>query len=351
MKASPVVVANSNDSIYDDYEDHQHVSGATVDHVNHHNHSAANGEESESRPAIAPDHDTLDATPLVSVAGCSPGVGCGHMTLAQARIIRGYSCVAFVTGLIGLIVGLAVGLQQRLVTPLPSVVAVFNLAVTIPPGPTTPILTALYMATPFNALRNNVATIAGVSPSSVFLVGVSDGTTGEVITTFARSDSPNTQAARRLGDQSIPSSSNSWGNRRNLASTISSLTLSMQVEGTVNTVAQASVGLVGSNTATLNAAFSTFLTALSKQLNESIDGFSMQNSISVLPMSPSATPPARAVIPTTSALATSPPTNSASASSLPTTTYYGNRAFITGNILLSRVEAPPASSPNSPNRV
>ncbi len=347
MKAP--VVATKNDKIYDDYEDHHHLSNDTDGHADHHHHSP-NGGEGESRPANAPEKDeTLDVSPLVSVAGCSPGVGCGHMTVAQARIIRGYSCVAFVTGLIGLIVGLAVGLQQRLETPLPSIVAVFNLAVTIPSGPTTPILTALYKAAPFNALRNNVATIVGVSPSAVFLVGVSDGLTGEVISTIARSEAPNTQAARRLGDQSIPS--NSWQNHRNLASTISSLTLSMQVEGTVNTVAQASVGLVGSNTATLNAAFSTFLVALSTQLNQTIGGFSMQNSISVLPMSPSATPPPRAVIPTSSAKASSPPTNSAAASSLPTPTYYGNRAFVTGDILLSRVEKPSASNPNAPSRV
>ena len=354
--------------------------------------------------------EELNTAGLVSVAGCAPGVACGHMTAAEARVIRGYSCVALVTGLIGLIVGLAVGLQQRAVTTLPSVVAIFNLGINIPTGPTAFVLAALISTAPFNALRSNVATIAGVSPSAVFLTAVSDGATGEVIRQYARNEAPNSNAARRLGDKSGAGGEVS----RELATTISILSLSIQVEGTVNNVAQASVGLTSTSPALLNAAFALFLAALSKETSLPLSGFSMETSVGVYVMSPSATPPAFiSVTPTGTSSTTNTNTGAASQSSVPTSTttssstssasatatstacstatatasvsasasvssstapsqspsvsssisstvsnspttsntFFGVQALTTGNILLSRIETPSATSPNALSRV
>ena len=390
--------ASAIDKIYDDpiYDD-VHQKSPPKDA-----HHGAGGEALEIR-----EPEELNTAGLVSVAGCAPGVACGHMTVAEARVIRGYSCVAFVTGLIGLIVGLAVGLQQRKVTTLPSVVAIFNLGLNIPTGPTAFVLAALISTAPFNALRSNVATIAGVSPSAVFLTAVSDGATGEVIRQYARNEAPNSNAARRLGDKSGEVS-------RELATSISLLSLSIQVEGTVNNVAQASVGLTSTSPSILNAAFKLFLDALSTEVGSSVSNFTIVTSVGVYVMSPSATPPAFVSITPTgtdstsntntgtatqSSTSTSTATSSSSAtasatassdassshsssltvtasvSASPSTaasqsvvasssssfslsesssaspSFFGIQEYITGNILLSRVETPNATSRNALSRV
>ena len=194
-----------------------------------------------------------------------------------------------------------------------AVVATYTLGLTMPPTATGAALAALTTSSVFSALRADTAAVAGVQPSAVFLVAVQDGATGELLASFSRAAAPNSYAARRAAGAAAPAPRAAY-----VSTTVTSLSLGMQVEGTASTLAAVSAGLVGAPAAALKATFSRFWGGF--QATTGVEGtYGIAPVTGVYAISPSATQAPLAISSTSTASLSSTMTATATATATATT--------------------------------